>query len=636
MVKVFLVFITITILCPNNYVAGLHISTCKTEWFDRDNPSGQGDYEDLNNLRNEFPNHICTHPVACEVETTSGVPASQTGENIRRCNVSTGFICVNNEQSDGRCEDYRIRFTCPQSFCAVTTPPVSTCKTEWFDRDNPSGQGDYEDLNNLRNEFPNRICTHPVACEVETTSGVPTSQTGENIRRCNVSDGFFCVNNEQSDGRCEDYRIRFTCPQSFCAVTTPPGAVTIPPGAVTAPPVSTCKTRWFNHDNPSGQGDYEDLTNLRNQFPDHICTHPIACEVETTSGVPASQTGENIRRCTVSTGFFCVNNEQSDGRCEDYRIRFTCPQSFCNCKTQWFDRDDPTGIGDYETLMNLRNENPGLICSNPVHCEVETLSGIPASSTGDIVSNCSVISGFVCVNAEQTDGSCEDYRIQFMCPESFCSCKTQWFDYDDPSGFGDFEDLANLRRHYPDKICRYPTACEVETVSGIPASLSGDNILKCNISTGFICVNSDQKDGSCEDYGIRFTCPESFCDCKTQWFDRDDTSGKGDFETLANLQNEYPGHICRNPTACEVETISGIPASETGENIAPCSTTFGFTCLNENQNDGLCEDYRIRFSCPKSFCNCVTQWFDRDDPSGKGDFENLDNLRKGISRSDLL
>ncbi|XP_069771676.1 mucin-5AC, partial [Narcine bancroftii] len=590
----------IRFVCPESFCGGTVplVSSCLTEWFDRDNPSGKGDYETISHLRKEFPGSICAEPIACEVETTSGIPALQTGENIRRCNVSTGFFCVNADQSDRRCEDYRIRFVCPVSFC--------NCKTQWFDRDDPTGHGDYEDLTNLRNEYPGLICSNPIACEVETLSGIPVSSTGDAVSSCNVISGFTCVNAEQNDGTCEDYRIRFICPESFC----------------------NCKTQWFDRDDPTGFGDYEDLTNLQNEYPGHICLNPIACEVETLSGIPVASTGDVVSRCNVNSGFACVNAEQSDGKCEDYRIRFICPDSFCNCKTQWFDRDDPTGFGDYEHLTHLRNEYPGRICSNPVACEVETLSGIPVSSTGDAVSSCNVMSGFVCVNAEQSDGKCEDYRIRFTCPDSFCNCKTQWFDRDDVSGKGDFETLVNLQKEYPDQICSNPTACEVETLSGIPASDTGENIAPCSITTGFTCVNEEQIDGVCEDYRIRFTCPESFCSCFTRWFDRDDPTGKGDFEDLVNLRKAYPAQICSNPSACEVQTISGIPASNTGNNIPPCSVSTGFSCINAEQANGKCEDYRIRFTCPESFCDCKTQWFDRDGPSGNGDYEILVNLRK--------
>ncbi|XP_067826228.1 mucin-5AC isoform X2 [Heptranchias perlo] len=595
----FLIFIITSILCTNSYAFECQ-GDCKTRWFDRDNPSGNGDYEDLVNLRKEYPDQICNNPTACEVETTSGIPASSSGDNVSGCSISTGFTCVNKEQKDGSCEDYRIRFTCAESFCKCN------CKTQWFDRDNPSGNGDYEDLVNLRKEYPDQICNNPTACEVETTSGIPASSSGDNVSDCSISTGFTCVNKEQKDGRCEDYRIRFTCPESFC----------------------NCKTQWFDRDNPSGNGDYEDLVNLRKEYPDQICNNPTACEVETTSGIPASSSGDNVPECSISSGFTCVNKKQKDGRCEDYRIRFTCPESFCNCKTRWFDRDNPSGNGDYEDLVNLRKEYPDQICNNPTACEVETTSGIPASSSGDNISECSVSTGFTCVNNDQGDRSCEDYRIRFTCPESFCNCKTRWFDRDNPSGNGDYEDLVNLRKEYPDQICNNPTACEVETTSGIPASSSGDIVAECSISSGFTCVNKEQKDRSCEDYRIRFTCPESFCNCKTRWFDRDNPSGNGDYEDLVNLRKEYPDQICNNPTACEVETTSGIPASSSGDIVAECSISSGFTCVNKEQKDGSCEDYRIRFTCPESFCNKKTQWFDRDNPSGNGDYEDLVNLRK--------
>ncbi|XP_072887756.1 uncharacterized protein [Hemitrygon akajei] len=222
MAKVLLVFLTVIIHCTTTTA-----QTCKTEWFDIDDPSEDGDNELLNLLRIKFPNGICLYPTACEVETTSGVPVSQTGENVQPCNVVAGFFCVNNEQSDQSCQDYRIRFTCPASFCAAPPTPDTSkiCKTEWFNIDDPSGEGDYETFNHLYIRFSDRLCLYPSACEVETTSGVPASETGDVVEPCNVARGFFCKNTDQSDQSCEDYRIRFTCPKSFCtASTTTPGA----------------------------------------------------------------------------------------------------------------------------------------------------------------------------------------------------------------------------------------------------------------------------------------------------------------------------------------------------------------------------------------------------------------------------
>ncbi|XP_062888954.1 uncharacterized protein LOC134337692 [Mobula hypostoma] len=131
MAKVFLAFLTVIIHCITSAVLSTPDTSkiCKTEWFNIDDPSGEGDYEVFNHLYIQFPNRICLYPITCEVETTSGVPASQTGENIEPCNVARGFFCKNDDQSDQMCQDYRIRFTCPQSHCptpATTTGARST------------------------------------------------------------------------------------------------------------------------------------------------------------------------------------------------------------------------------------------------------------------------------------------------------------------------------------------------------------------------------------------------------------------------------------------------------------------------------------------------------------------------------
>ena len=53
------------------------------------------------------------------------------------------------------------------------------------------------------------------------------------------------------------------------------------------------------------------------------------------------------------------------------------------CWTKWYDRDNPSGTGDWELLQNLRNENPGEICANPIAIESKTVdTGTPAATTG--------------------------------------------------------------------------------------------------------------------------------------------------------------------------------------------------------------------------------------------------------------
>lgn len=55
------------------------------------------------------------------------------------------------------------------------------------------------------------------------------------------------------------------------------------------------------------------------------------------------------------------------------------------CWTDWFDRDDPTGTGDWELLSLLQTKYPKKICSKPLDIEAKTLSGLSPASAGDVI-----------------------------------------------------------------------------------------------------------------------------------------------------------------------------------------------------------------------------------------------------------
>ncbi|XP_058231868.1 cartilage intermediate layer protein 2-like [Hemibagrus wyckioides] len=89
--------------------------------------------------------------------------------------------------------------------------PPKFCFTQWFNRDNPGGSGDYEILDRLRVEYPGKICSKPLSIEARTLSGVLASQTEQVFAYYNTVHGFACVNNQQVNGRCMNYKVRFRC-----------------------------------------------------------------------------------------------------------------------------------------------------------------------------------------------------------------------------------------------------------------------------------------------------------------------------------------------------------------------------------------------------------------------------------------
>uniref|UniRef100_A0A3B4WRV3 Cartilage intermediate layer protein 2-like n=1 Tax=Seriola lalandi dorsalis TaxID=1841481 RepID=A0A3B4WRV3_SERLL len=157
---------------PCNYPTN---TRCWTDWFDRDDPGGRGDFEVLNHLRSENPGKICANPVDIEVTTLSGLSATSTGDVFHKMDTTTGFICRKTDQSSKKCNDYRVRFSCHPPFCGG-----GVCWTKWYDRDDPSGTGDWELLKNLRKENPDEICDNPLFIEAVTTDTLtPAVDTGE-------------------------------------------------------------------------------------------------------------------------------------------------------------------------------------------------------------------------------------------------------------------------------------------------------------------------------------------------------------------------------------------------------------------------------------------------------------------------
>lgn len=179
-------------------------------------------------------------------------------------------------------------------------------------------------------------------------------------------------------------------------------------------------TQWFDRDEPSGTGDWEDLSSLRKEYPGQICPNPVGIEARTLSGLSVAEAGEQIYRSDTTSGFICRKEDQPDNDCYDYQVRFSCPPTSCTknlCWTIYFNRDSPGGTGDWETLTDLRKENPGKICDNPLYIHAVTADTMtPAISTGQKFEIYNPTEGFACRNKNQTSGYCTNYKVRFVCP----------------------------------------------------------------------------------------------------------------------------------------------------------------------------------------------------------------------------
>ncbi|XP_041952223.1 cartilage intermediate layer protein 1-like isoform X2 [Alosa sapidissima] len=180
-----------------------------------------------------------------------------------------------------------------------------------------------------------------------------------------------------------------------------------------------CWTDWMDHDDPTGTGDSETVSDLKTEYPKTMCPNPTAIEVASVDGISLADAGNVFYANDHITGLICKNADQERCFCRDYKVRFICHPPFCGtekmCWTKWYDRDDPSGTGDWELLTNLQNANPGEICANPIAIESRTVdTNKPATLTGEDFLHYSPTTGLVCQNGPKQD--CRDYKVRFGCP----------------------------------------------------------------------------------------------------------------------------------------------------------------------------------------------------------------------------
>lgn len=81
----------------------------------------------------------------------------------------------------------------------------------------------------------------------------------------------------------------------------------------------------------------------------------------------------------------------------------------------WYDRDRPSGAGDYELYKDL--VDGGQLCSNPLAIECQTANGDTDWRDSGVVYHCDLARGGYCVNREQPAGGiCENFRVRYLCP----------------------------------------------------------------------------------------------------------------------------------------------------------------------------------------------------------------------------
>jgi hypothetical protein len=116
---------------------------------------------------------------------------------INRFNLQDGLVCLNSEQNGGTCHDYQVRYQCDGHWMA------------WQDNDDPGYSGDWETRNGFKN-----LCASPTGIQARYKIGkVYHYANGPRDRLYQYDkNGLVCLNQDQSNGQCHDYSVRFICP----------------------------------------------------------------------------------------------------------------------------------------------------------------------------------------------------------------------------------------------------------------------------------------------------------------------------------------------------------------------------------------------------------------------------------------
>ncbi|XP_013416351.1 mucin-5AC isoform X3 [Lingula anatina] len=284
--------------------------------------------------------------------------------------------------------------------------------------------------------------------------------------------------------------------------------------------------------------------------------------------------------------------------------------------SRWYDRDDPSATGDWETVTELRKSH--YICGGckPIgaECRVKGSSTVftrwRGSAPDKLAANCLPTTGLICKNADQGSGGlCKDYEIRFLCPSTEVETGP-YLDRDDPSATGDWESVSSYRITDNNNICLgvrpLCTLCRDKS-DKTPYYSTGDKFndgLACGWDTGLVCT-TEVNGKSCKDYEVQFRCPVigTCTTCGnarwTNWLNRDIPTATGDWENVGPT-----GHNpCNSHEPIDIqcrEKSTEQPWDQTGQVFKnKCTPSEGLVCVNADQASGQsCKDYEVRFLCP--------------------------------------
>ncbi|KFM64508.1 Hemocytin, partial [Stegodyphus mimosarum] len=331
--------------------------------------------------------NVCKLPYLARDPKTCVFPETCT------CKLSTGFVlapgqvvtsgcekcqCLNNTLICSTTHDCKVQevTTLPPGVTGTAvglpyTPPTLLCKdgwTSWLNTHLPDRDGDTELLVDLIDkglvpcsleDIKEISCRNAKDPEIEMQAGV----------FCDLkAGGLVCRNRDMiKPSRCSDYEMRVFCscaeiPEVAITTTetTLPVTETTKISKVTSPsfklvtfkgakpqrgkrphlvgnlgfimttPACSAWSAWINKSRPKKgkkYGEREDTRHYILKQTEGFCSEGTIIAIEcrdVKSDMDYTETKEEKLVCDLNKGFICLNRNQPDGRCQDYKIRYLC------------------------------------------------------------------------------------------------------------------------------------------------------------------------------------------------------------------------------------------------------------------------------------------------------------------------
>ncbi|XP_073410448.1 mucin-2 isoform X2 [Dendrobates tinctorius] len=437
---------------------------CKwTEWFDVSYPKYEpdgGDYETYDNIRDKGY-ALCEKPenISCRVVKVPNIPLDQVGQ-ILTCDVSTGLICHNKEQTGHSpvCYNYEISVCCPPplpDWCKTTTTEITTTTR--------TTTTTTESTTTESTPTPESPTPTSTSTTTETTTTSPTTTTSVTTSPPIASSTTPPPSSTTSPSTTTTTSVT-TSPPIVTSTTPPPTSTTIPTtttttSVTTSPPIVTSTTPT-----PTSTTSPTTTTSVTTSPPIVTSTTPPPTSTTipttttttsvttsppivtsttppptsttsptTTTSVTTSPIATSSTPTTTSTtpGTTTTSPTTTTSATTSTPIITTTGSTTCNCNldckwTEWFDVSYPkfgADGGDFETYDKIRDEGHKL-CKKPenISCRAEKFPDKPLDQVGQIVT-CDISTGLICYNKDQSGiPVCYNYQISVCCPPPLPDC----------------------------------------------------------------------------------------------------------------------------------------------------------------------------------------------------------------------